>query len=274
VEERCLNECRRGVWMDDATFIPDEDELPRAEKMVKTLSRVADMRQRSYALACRIRDADDELAVEVIKTIWEKALQGEEDFLRLYNSLLVTGILAEVLGNKRLSDLVGKAQDLCHYSVAALLMDMPADGAGDLPFQPFLDGALKETPLGMRKALARRPDFKLIQRIARDQDHRVIRTLLDNPRLTEKDVIHIGATRPTSSKVLEVIYDHPKWISRYSVKKVIVFSPYSPLSLSIRLLTFMNLGDLEELCTTFELNELLRKQAERIIEEKNRLSSP
>lgn len=259
--------------MDEPTILTDEDHLPLAEKMVVTLSRVADMRQRSYALAFRIRDADDDLAIDVIKVIWEKTLRGDEDFLRLYNSLLVTGILAEVLSENRMSELVGKAQERAEYSVAAILMDLPAEGARDLPFQPFLDGTLKETPLGMRKALARRPDFKLIQRIARDQDYRVIRTLLDNPRLTEKDVIHIGATRPTSPKVLEVIYDHPKWIARYSVKKVIVFSPYSPLSLSIRLLTFMNLGDLEELCTNLELNELLREQAERIIEEKNKLAS-
>jgi hypothetical protein len=259
--------------MDEPTPMLEEQELPLAEKMVATLSRVYDPRQRSYALAFRLKEAEDDLALDIIKVIWEKALLGQEDFLRLYNSLLVTGILAESLGEKRMSALVGKAQERCDYSVAAILVDMPAEGASDLPFQPFLDGALKETPLGMRKALARRPDFKLIQRIARDQDHRVIRTLLDNPRLTEKDVIHIGATRPTSPKVLEVIYDHPKWIARYSVKKVIVFNPYSPPSLAIRLLTFMNLGDLEELCATFELNEMLRKQAERIIEEKNRLSS-
>lgn len=259
--------------MDDLIPITEEEDLSPAERMVVTLSRVADMRQRSYALAYRLGEVEDDLALDVIRVIWEKALLAHEDYLRLYNSLLVTGVLSETLGRKRMSQLVGKAQERCEFSVAAILVDFPHEGSSDAPFQPFLDGGLKETPLGMRKALARQPDFKLIQRIARDQDHRVIQALLDNPRLTEKDVIHIGSTRPTSPKVLEVIFNHPKWISRYSVKKVIVFSPYSPLSLSIRLLTFMNLGDLEELCDTPDLKDMLRQQAERIIEEKSRLSS-
>jgi len=152
-------------------------------------------------------------------------------------------------------------------------VDLPDEAVGDFPHQPFLDAGLKETPLGMRKALARKPDFKLIQRIARDQDHRVIRHLLDNPRLTEKDVIHIGSTRPTSPKVLEVIYDHPKWIARYSVKRVIVLSPHSPLSISLRLLTFLTTEDLEEVREALDLRETLREQAQRIITEKVRLSS-
>jgi hypothetical protein len=258
--------------MDDPTPLIEEEDLSPAEQMVVKLSRVADMRQRSHALALRLSEVEDDFALDVIKVIWEKALLAHEDYLRLYNSLLVSGILAEALGQRRMSALVGKAQERCEFSVAAILVDLPDESAADLPFQPFLDGPLKETPLGIRKALARQPDFKLIQRIARDQDHRVIQTLLDNPRLTERDVVHIGSTRPTSPRVLEVIFNHPKWISRYSVKKVIVFSPYSPLSLSVRLLTFMNMPDLEDLCTTPDLKDMLRQQAERIIEEKNRLS--
>jgi hypothetical protein len=178
-----------------------------------------------------------------------------------------------VLGAKKMSELVGEAQARAEYGVAATLVDIPEESTRDLPFQPFLDGGLKETSLGMRKAMARKPDFKLIQRIARDQDHRVIRNLLDNPRLTERDVIHIGSTRPTSRKVIEVIYEHPKWMARYSVKKVIVLSPYSPLSLAMRLLIFMTLEDLEEARKTHDLSPILREQAQRIMQERTRLNA-
>jgi hypothetical protein len=238
-----------------------------------TLSRISDMRQRSYALADRLRDTDVEFAVDVIALIWEKTLLGEEDFLRLYNGLVVTGVLNTVLGGARIAELAGEALSRSAYGVAAILVDLPNDATADLPHQPFLDAGLKETPLGMRKALARKPDFKLIQRIARDQDHRVIRSLLDNPRLTEKDVIHIGSTRPTSPKVLEVIYDHPKWISRYGIKKVIALSPYSPLSMAMRLLTFLTAEDLREVSEALDLSETLRQQAQRIIGEKARLGA-
>lgn len=251
----------------------EEERYPLVEGLVLRLSRISDVRQRSYALAERLKEVENELAVDVLGVIWERVLKSDEDFVRLYNGLIVTGILAAILGSGRMSQLVDEAQLRGEYSLVAILLDLPHEGSREIPHQPFLDGALKETPLGMRKALARRPDFRLIQRIARDQDHRVIRQLLDNPRLTEKDVVMIGATRPTSPKVLAAIYDHPKWISRYSVKKVVVLSPYSPLSLALRLLAFMSLEDLEQVRVSPELHEVVQQQAERIIEQKNKLFS-
>ena len=168
--------------------------------------------------------------------------------------------------------MVEELQTRSEYELVAILMDVPSEGQDEIPFQPFLDVTLRETPLGMRKALAKKPDPGLIRRIARDQDHRVIRTLLDNPRLTEMDVVKIGATRPTSRSVLEVIYNHSKWISRYSIKKVIVLNPHSPLSMALRLMTFIKLQDLEEVLQSPDLNPVLVEEARRILDKK--MASP
>jgi hypothetical protein len=130
--------------------------------------------------------------------------------------------------------------------------------------QPFLDSALKETPLGVRKSLARKLDFRMIQRIARDQDHRVIHVLLDNPRLIESDVIRIGATRPNSPKVLLEIANHRRWITRHAVKKTIILNPYSPLSVALRLLIYMSFDDLDEITACPDLNNLLIQEAEKL----------
>ena len=181
--------------------------------------------------------------------------------------------MAEVMGQSRMSELVATAQEQGEFDIVSILLDMPPEGAGEIPFQPFLDAGLKETPLGTRKALARKPDFNLIKRIARDQDHRVIRNLLNNPRLTEMDITRIASTRPTSHKVLEEIYKHPRWIARYSVKKVIVLNPYTPLSISLKLLTFINLQDLEEVCGSPDLSRLVVQEARRIMDKKTGRSS-
>jgi hypothetical protein len=168
-----------------------------------------------------------------------------------------------------MSELVQVAQERGDFEVVALFLDLPLDASGDQPFQPFLDARLRETPLGMRKALARKLDFTLIKQIARDQDHRVIGILLNNPRLTEPDVVRIGATRPTSPRVLEEIAKHPRWNKRYSVKKTIVLNPHSPLSLALRFLAYMTLGDLDHVMKTAELNPVLVREAQRIIERKS-----
>lgn len=233
------------------------------------LSRINDARQRGYALAERLDKLDVDSAIDVVKTIRKKAMEGHEDYLRLYNGLLVCNALEEVFGQEKISALVEAAQKKSDFDVIALLVEIPCDGKEDRPHQPFLDGPLKETPLGMRKSLAKKPNFKLIQRIARDQDHRVIEHLLNNSRLTETDVIHIGAARPTSPKVLEAIYSHPRWIARYRVKKTIVFNPYTPLSIALRLLAYLSVQDLEQLCSLSEVNSALLREAKKLAARKS-----
>ncbi len=243
-----------------------ESENNRANpgESVKTLARIPDVNQRGYALAERLRDMENIQALEVLKAILDKAVRGDEDSRRLYYGLL-TGNLLEVLGPRRMSELVELAQEEQVFELVPVLIDIPAEGTADIPHQPFLDGGLKETPLGIRKALARKPDFKMIERIARDQDHRVIRSLLDNPRLTERDVARIAATRPTSPKVLEAIYEHRRWITRHTIKKIIILNPYSPVSMSLRLLAFMQVQDLHEIVGANELDSVLRDQARSMI---------
>lgn len=236
--------------------------------IVAHLSRIEDKQQRSYALAERINDLDPETAVNLVKAIRGKALTGDADAVRIYNGLIVRNTMLHVLGRQKMSDLVKTAQQRGEFDVVAVLADLPGEIDGDRPHQPYLDSSLKEIPLGMRKTLAKTPDFKTIQRIAKDQDHRVIEHLLNNPRLTERDVIRIGSTRPTSPQVLEAIYNHTRWISRYAVKKTIVCNPYAPLSLSLRLLTFLNLQDSELLCTLTELDPLLIDEARKALENK------
>lgn len=245
-----------------------ETYVKTAERLVQTLARISDRLQRSHALAARLKRCTNLLAIEIMRLIRDHARDGKEDFVRLYNSLLVDRVLAETMGEARAAQLAEEARQRGELWLVALLVELPAQQAIDQHVQPYLDPALREAPLGMRTFLARRPDPKMIERIARDQDHRVIRNLLSNPLLTEKDVVKIGATRPTSPKVLKEIYNHPKWIARYSVKKTLVFSPYTPLSISVRLLPYLTIEHLEQLCEMSDVNPILLEQALQVIREK------
>lgn len=235
------------------------------------LCAIQDLKQRSYALAIRLEELDDHLVVDLMVIIQEQAMRGHQQFRALYSALTLSSVLNEILGERKMSRLVAEAQRREEFGVVSILMDVPPERPDETPFQPFLDSSLRDVPLGMRKSLARKPDFKVIQSIARDQDHRVIEHLLDNPRLTESDVIKIGSTRPTSPKVLEVIYNHRRWITRHSVKKVIVFNPHSPLSMALRLLTFMRSQDLDEIISSPDLDPVLVEEAARIRKKKGNM---
>ncbi len=249
------------------TDAPEETSVD-PEELVARLSAVPEMRQRSYALASRLCDLANHVVVMVINFIREKAILGDENYLRLYNGLLCSDTLELVLGRGRMSELVDAARELGEYQVVALLMDPPHEGDGDTPFQPYLEATLRDAPLGVRKAMARKPDFKIIKRIAKDQDHRVIRNLLNNPKLTEYDVTVIASTRPTSPMVIREIFNHHKWITRYPVKKVIVLNPHTPLSIALKLLVFMSAQDLHEVRQGPDLDPIIIREAQRIAEKK------
>ncbi len=250
-----------------------DNERVTAEELVSKLSSISDVRQRSYALASRLQALENAMVLDALKAIHKRTLAGDVEYRKLYNGLLISGVLTEVLGQRRMSELVALAQDQGDHEVVSILMDIPDEQSPQDPSQPFLDPYLKEVSLGMRKSLARKPDFKMIDRIARDQDHRVIRNLLQNPRITEKEVVRIAATRPNSPRVLEEIYNHPKWIGRYSVKKAIVMNPYSPPSMALKLLAFMSIQDLEEISQSPHLSSIVRREGRRTVRKK-RVPSP
>jgi len=176
----------------------DEETKYRADKLLARLSAIRDVKQRSYAVADRLKPLPNDDVVGIIKTIRERALMGHGDYVHVYSGLLMSGTFVQVMGIARMSELVEAAQRLCEYEVVSLLMDLPPESATDSEHQPHLDADLRDVPLGMRKSLARKLDFNMIKRIAKDQDPRVIGILLNNPRLTEMDVVRIAATRPTS----------------------------------------------------------------------------
>jgi hypothetical protein len=249
--------------------IDDSDLNAAVRELVGALCAVTDVTQRTYALANRLRKASSSFVVEVFQLIRERTLLGDDECRKLYNSLIGTAALTDVFGKEKMSEIVDVAQELGAYEIVALFLDLPPEALEESPFQPFLDARLRETPLGMRKALARKLDFTLIKQIARDQDPRVIGILLNNPRLTESDVVRIGATRPTSPRVLEEIAKHPRWNKRYSVKKTIVLNPYSPLSMALRFLPYMTVVDLGHVLRAPELHPVLVQEAERIIARKS-----
>ena len=101
-----------------------------------------------------------------------------------------------------------------------------------------------DLPAGVRRSAAKGRDRFVLDRLLHDQDPRVIRTLLDNPRLLERDAVKIAALRPTRAEVLEVVAAHPRWSSRYRVRKALACNPATPPPIARRLLPTLMMQDL------------------------------
>lgn len=116
--------------------------------------------------------------------------------------------------------------------------------------------------------MARLQDRQVLDRLLHDPEVPVIRNLLLNPRLVERDVVQLAARRPTDPEVQRTIFAAPRWIRCYAVKRALVLNPYTPTELSIRLLGFLTLPDLKSLDQTPTLPLAVRAAARELVRSK------
>ena len=118
--------------------------------------------------------------------------------------------------------------------------------------------------LGERKALARTHDRAQILLLLRDPHPAVVAILLDNPHLTEGDVVRVASMRPAVPASLALLAAHPRWSVRHPVKRALVLNPSTPLADAIRIATTLRAQELGELAADVSLPEPLRTHADQV----------
>jgi hypothetical protein len=121
--------------------------------------------------------------------------------------------------------------------------------------------------LGERKALARTHRRDQLMLLCRDPHPAVVAILLDNPHVTEADVVRIAAARPAVPEALASIATHARWSVRHAVKRALVQNPATPLADAIRIATTLRASELAELAADASLPEPLRRHAAELLAE-------
>jgi hypothetical protein len=119
--------------------------------------------------------------------------------------------------------------------------------------------------LGERKALARTHHRDQLQLLARDPHPEVVAIVLDNPHVTEAEILKMAAARPAAPEALARIAAHPRWSVRHAIKRALVLNPATPLADAIRIATTLRAGELEEIASDGSLPEPLRKHAADVL---------
>jgi hypothetical protein len=119
--------------------------------------------------------------------------------------------------------------------------------------------------LGERKALARTHRRDEIVLLSRDPHPAVVEILLDNPHVTEEDIVKMAAMRPAVPESLAKIAAHPRWSVRHPVKRALVLNPSTPLADAIRIATTLRASELEEIAADASLPSSLRDHAEDVL---------
>ncbi len=167
------------------------------------------------------------------------------------------------------------------YSVARNLLshlywrDL-AEVAGDVRLSPALRRQaesvlavrLEEMTVGERIALARRASHGIIAALRETGDGRVLRALLENRKLSERDVVGIASGPEVPKEVLGWLAAHPTWSGCHDVRLALAGNPRTPVPAALRLLLQLPRHDLQRIAGDSRVPQLVRVGAERHLVER------
>lgn len=119
--------------------------------------------------------------------------------------------------------------------------------------------------LGERKSLARRPDRRTLDRALRDPHPGVIALLLQNPRLTEADVVRLCAHRPGVPEVLLQVFQTARWAASPHVRNALAFNPATPSPVVATLAPLLHTAELRALAYDPRAAPLVRRRCLEIL---------
>lgn len=130
----------------------------------------------------------------------------------------------------------------------------------------YLLGRLPSLAVGERIALARRAAAPVLAVLRNDREPRVIDALLDNPRLTEANLVTLVADRRHHPRVLERVARHGRWRGRYAIRAGLCRNPQTPLQAQLTLLPGLRRDDLLAIIRDVTQSSVVQRRARELLE--------
>ncbi len=118
---------------------------------------------------------------------------------------------------------------------------------------------LEAVPRGEKITLARRGPGRVAAGLLMTEDQDVSRAALDNPYLSEADLMHVLALDQLPAAAVEVIAVHDKWSRRYYLRLALIRNPLTPFARVLEFLPDLAVNDLRDICLDRRMPEHVRK---------------
>jgi hypothetical protein len=118
---------------------------------------------------------------------------------------------------------------------------------------------LPQLPLGQKITLARRGPARVAGALLAEGHAQVISIVLDNPYMTEAQILRALSRERLPISVIPAIVQHHKWSITYNVRLALVRHPSTPLASILSYLPELTVSDLRELAAPGIVPENLRK---------------
>lgn len=247
--------------------MPDIEAL--AAKLLSDISALPEERMR-LALLCKTLSALAPFdAARLLDTVYNRDIEDKTAFI--VRSLMVD--------DEAVHSQIGDAAYNSIY-LAALKGGLTRISRLFTGFEPHKKGVsgydeeefikMEHLTLGERRALSKSQLKKNIDMLLSDPDPIVIGNLLNNPRITEREVLKIASKRPNSGRILKLIALHPKWSKRYEVAKAVALNPYTLPRISIALIEKMLTQDLSAISDDGTIHPEVRESAKDLLSERKK----
>lgn len=120
---------------------------------------------------------------------------------------------------------------------------------------------------GEKSAIARTGGPGLLNRLRHDPSPRVVRALLQNPRLTEGTLMPVVTNDRTTGPVLETIAEDRRWGRRYPIRAALAKNPSTPVTVALRILPHLKKHDLRAVARASRTPAVVRRRAKLLLGE-------
>lgn len=240
-----------------------------AVSLCRRLAGIADPEQRALSLGRHLAAHAPELIADALGEILEAADRHEPGADLLIKAMIAPGL--RIAWEEDLAiQVVAHARRAGRYDLAGMFLDLPPMDERVAPSSPNLPKALAKVPLGVRRSLARRSDIGLIERLLGDPDPAVVANLLNNPRITEVEVVAMAARSPVREEVLTAIAHHPRWGVRRRVRMALAHNPGTPTGVALGLLHLLLDQELREVAADARLSRVVVSRAQDLFAARQR----
>ena len=131
--------------------------------------------------------------------------------------------------------------------------------------EPTLLQRLKTMVVAERIKLALRGNRESRQLLVRDGNRLVRRFVLQNPRLTDDEIIALAKNRTIDDEMIREIAAHREWTKKYQVKLALATNPKTPMVFALRFLATLGDRDIRALAKSKNVSATVAAAAKRIV---------
>jgi len=143
--------------------------------------------------------------------------------------------------------------------------DLLIEGATLPRRNPSLYNEIAAMNVAQRLKLALRGNRDARTLLARDNNKVIRRFVLNNPMITEEEIISIARDRNSTEDVLRFISERGEWMKSYGVRRALATNPKTPLVIAQRQLATLLIQDLARIAKSKDIPQAVVIQARKMV---------